>query len=434
MIIYAASITPRLRYVSDFIGDQLTGQCPTLTDDPNHLRSFNGLRINYSETPVPGETLRIHPASLLFESGIRPQSVRTCDWRGLTALFPTDGDLPFDLFAAVFYLLSRYEEYLPFHHDSYGRYPHTESIAYREGFLHRPQVNRWLRMLLNMLRERNPLFPIRPVRFEYIPTYDIDEAYSYRYKSWWRRAGGAFQDLLMARLRRFDLRRNVLKHLVPDPFDSYDWIDDLHGSFPVSPRYFFLVAVRNGRYDRNILPHTTALQTLMQRHAVRYQTGLHPSWQSGDRSALLLEEKELMERILRIEVTASRQHFIRFRLPETYRLLIDAGIREEYSMGYGGSNGFRASVASPFYWYDLEREQVTPLQLFPFCYMESTSFYKERSTPEEALQAMRSYLQEVRAVDGTLITVWHNTTLGTDPRFAGWRDAYASFFKEAFSA
>jgi hypothetical protein len=187
---------------------------------------------------------------------------------------------------------------------------------------------------------------------------------------------------------------------------------------------------KTGRYDRNILPKKTTLQTLIKQHAEKYDIGIHPSWQSGDDPSLLQKEIQTIENITKLKITSSRQHFIRFTLPETFRQLIGAGIKEDLSMGYGSINGFRASVASPFYWYDLEKEQQTNLLLYPFCYMEANSFYEQKFTPGQALEEMRHYYNEVKKVNGTLITIWHNTFLGTDERFKGWRECYKKFFDQ----
>ena len=99
-------------------------------------------------------------------------------------------------------------------------------------------------------------------------------------------------------------------------------------------------------------------------------------------------------------------------------------------MGYGSINGFRASVASPFYWYDLGKEQTTYLLLYPFCYMEANSFHEQKFTSEQALEEMRHYNNEVKKVNGTLITIWHNTFLGTEEKFKGWRECYKKFFDQ----
>ena len=164
----------------------------------------------------------------------------------------------------------------------------------------------------------------------------------------------------------------------------------------------------------------------MQRHADRYDTGLHPSWQSID-PEILQEEKTYLEEVTGQQVFRSRQHYIRFTIPGTYRELIDAGITGEYSMGYGSVNGFRASTSVPFFWYDLEREQQTALKVIPFCFMDANSFFEQRQSPEESIREMKTYFEKVKRVQGQFVSIWHNTFLGTDPLFGGWREAYMQF-------
>lgn len=429
MIIYSPTISHRLSYIADFIGRQLSGQPALLTDKQDEFIAATGPRINYSAARITPDETWIIPHGLLAEKGIQQQATDCFEWNGYTAFFKTGGDIPFDLFAAIFYLLSRYEEYHPHQKDMYGRYAHENSLAYKEGFLDKPLINNWLSELGRILQQ-TPL-ATGQTRFTFLPTYDIDEAYSFKYKEWWRSAGAVVKDLLLLRFRRISQRRRVLNGKEADPFDSYAWMEDLHRPYKVHPRYFFLVAAKNKGYDKNILPKQTALQTLLQHHAEKYSIGVHPSWQSGDDPSLLQKEKETIEKITRLKVTSSRQHYIRLNLPGTYRNLVDAGIREDFSMGYGSINGFRASVASPFYWFDLEKEQVTPLLLYPFCYMEANSFFEQKQSPLQALDEMHHYYNEVKKVNGLLITIWHNTFLGTDPLFEGWREVYAQFFKEA---
>lgn len=433
MIIYSPLITHRLRYVADTLSGMLTGQPARITDREEEFRAAEGFRINYSNRRILPEEIWILPHPLLFEKGIREQDTTCSDWRGRKVFFKSDGDIPFDLFAAAFYLLSRYEEYLPHLKDRFGRYAHEQSLAFREGFLDRPLVNIWLSELAGLWQEKFPALSFSQPgknRFQFLPTYDIDEAWSFQHKQWWRSAGASLKDLLLLRFGRFRLRRRVLNHEEPDPFDSYAWIDDLHRPHSVQPLYFFLVAGKNGKYDKNILPSSAALQTLIRRHDEKYSIGVHPSWQSGDNPALIGKEKETIEGITKKKIIASRQHFIRFRLPDTYRSLLDAGIREDFSMGYGSINGFRASVATAYFWFDLEKDQQTPLLLYPFCYMEANSFFERHATPQQALEEMRHYYREVKEVKGLLISIWHNTFLGTDSLFSGWREVYARFVKE----
>lgn len=433
MIIYSHNITHRLKYMAYFLGQNLTGEPLSVTDNVIQYFDHPGPRINYSNEPLSQQEFWIKPQGLLHEAGIRQFSIECFEYNGNIAFFRTEGDFPFDILAASFFLLSRYEEYLPHTKDTYGRYAHENSLAYKVGFLNKPLINYWLiefkkSLQLKFTSQTPDSFWDHHSPFTFLPTYDIDEAYSYKYKQWWRSAGAAIRDILSGKWNRFRERRRVLNGEMPDPFDSYTWVNDLHRPYNVQPRYFFLVAEKTKKYDRNILPSEAALQTLIRDHAEKYDLGIHPSWQSGDDQSLVKKEIQTLEKISKQKITASRQHFIRFTLPQTYWQLIGAGIKEDFSMGYGSINGFRASVASPFYWYDLEKEEQTYLLLYPFCYMEANSFFEQKQTPQQALEEMLQYYQTVKSVNGTLITIWHNTFLGTDELYKGWRDAYYQFF------
>jgi hypothetical protein len=107
--------------------------------------------------------------------------------------------------------------------------------------------------------------------------------------------------------------------------------------------------------------------------------------------------------------------------------LLAAGITNDYSMGYGSINGFRASIASSYYWYDLKKEEQTGLLIHPFCFMDANSYYEQNFSAEEALEEMVQYYQTIKQVNGTMITIWHNSFLGTCNEFEGWREVYQQF-------
>lgn len=396
--------------------------------------AYTGLRINYSEEKIASEEYRIIPHSLLFENKIVPQQIDGFTWDGYPVFFKTNGDLPFDILAASFYLLSRYEEYLPHEKDEYGRYAHKNSLAFQQGFLNQPLVNNWIKSFKAVLKEKFPaasfLSNERHSSFVFLPTYDIDMAWSFRHKGAWRNMGGFLRALLKGNWRECGTRIKVLRGKEKDPYDAYGWMNHLHEQYKIKPYYFFLVAEKNGTYDKNIHPGKQAMKDLIRDHAIRYPVGIHPSWQSGDRSDLLKKEIGILSSASGGTLRSSRQHYIRLSLPETFRHLLAENIQFDFSMGYGSINGFRASVASPFYWYDLPGEQQTALLLFPYCFMEANSFYEQKITATQALDEMRHYYQAVKAVNGHFIMIWHNHFLGTDPVFAGWREIYETFIRE----
>lgn len=435
MLLYCQSITPRLRYVADFIGKKIIGEPFQLTTDTFVFNDYNGPKINYGyEESFDNEFLIIN-YPLLFEDSIKKQNISCFTVNDFKAFFKSEADYPFDIFAATFYLLSRYEEYLPHQKDMYGRYAHENSLAFKEGFLNIPLVNIWIEDFKRTLTKKFPSLNTHlqidtGTPFTFVPTYDIDEAFAFKNKGLVKTIGGIAKSVVNGEWSMVKDRIATLQNKKEDPYDAYGWMDKLHTQKNLQPIYFFHVAGKKGKYDKNIPPSHPAMQQLIKQHAEKYPIGIHPSWASGDEHGLLNDEIKTLESISGKKVTFSRQHYIRFTLPYTFQRLIAAGITDDYSMGYGSINGFRASVASPFYWYDLKKEQPTGLLLHPFCFMEANSFFEQKYLPQRAYEEMMNYYNTVKVVNGTMITIWHNSFLGSHKLFAGWRDVYEEFVRQ----
>ncbi|MEO6228840.1 MAG: hypothetical protein ABJB11_08855 [Ferruginibacter sp.] len=393
----------------------------TIINSPEAFIAYEGVKINYSERAFEGVFLNVACHKLLFETDIKTQQILPFEYRGNVAFFEmANSDLPFDIFAASFYLISRYEEYLPYNEDMYGRYPHEDSLAYRLKFLQIPVINIWATYLAEIIEKKFPSFkPVKP-SFSFLPTYDIDIAYSYKHKGFARNVGGALKHPSLERFK-------VLLGLKKDPYDAYDWLDKLHEENQLDPIYFFLVAEKNGIYDKNILPYKNAMKLLIKNHAEKYPIGIHPSWQSFNNGDILVNEIRSLEAISETIITASRHHYIHFTIPHTYRRLLQYNIINDYSMGYGSINGFRASVATSFYWFDIEKNEQTKLLIHPFCFMEANSYYEQKYTPQQAYDELIHYTDICKQVNGRLITIWHNNFLGFGKEFAQWKHTYSKF-------
>jgi len=430
LVLYCHTITPRLQYIVDFFSKELFEEPIRITTNAEQFKAVAAPKLNYSSTPFSGDEFFIANTSLLFETGIRPLPITCLEAHRYKAFFATRGDWHFDILAASFYLLSRYEEYLPHKTDMYGRYDHANSLAFREGFLHLPLVNIWIDAFKKALQEKFPDLRFRRGHFKSMLTYDIDMAYSYLEKGIVRTAGGFARSMLRGKWSEINDRWQVLRGNKKDPFDCFEWLDALHLYCRLKPYFFFLVAKHISKYDKNINPASKLYQGLISYYANSYKIGLHPSWQSGDNDEALREELEWLEVMADKKIIHSRQHYIRFTLPQTFRKLAKAGIQKDFSMGYGSINGFRASVCSSFAWYDLEEEKTTSLLLFPFCFMDANSFYEQKQTPEQAYSELLMYYEQVKRLKGIFISVWHNFILGTDKQFTGWRGMFELFMKE----
>ncbi|MBA4167587.1 MAG: hypothetical protein H0X41_08615 [Chitinophagaceae bacterium] len=430
LLLHSKSITPRLQYVVNFFSQELFDEPILVTSNKLYYINYDGPKINYHYQELCNNEFLVSPVPLLFETVIKEQDTSCFEINFHKAFFQTTGDIHFDIFAAIFYLLSRYEEYMPHPKDVHGRFMHTSSLAFREDFLHQPLVNIWLQEFKNSLSLKFPDLKFRGKQFANVITYDVDIAYSYMHKGLWRNLGGTVRSLMRGEWSLIVERWQVLFKIKKDPFDCFEWLDAMHLYCRIKPYYFFLVARKPTRYDKNVSTSARSFRDLIEYYSSTYNVGVHPSWQSGDDHALLKEEIEWLEVISDKKIRASRQHYLRFFLPETYRRLINEGIEKEFSMGYGTINGFRASVSSPFNWYDLENEEETNLVIYPFCFMDANAFYETRSSPKEAYEELMRYYDSVKRVNGMFITLWHNHLLGSDRRTAGWNQMFELFMRE----
>jgi hypothetical protein len=218
-----------------------------------------------------------------------------------------------------------------------------------------------------------------------------------------------------------------------DPYDCYSALDIVHKGFSYKPLYFFLVAEKLSRYDRNISPAFPEMQKLIKQTAEKYDIGMHPSWHSNENEQALLTEKRTLENITGNKISQSRQHYIKFELPVTYRNLIKYGIETDHSMGYGSINGFRASTSAAFYWYDLAEDKTTKLLVQPFCFMDANAYYEQRQDTATTASELIHYENVCRETKGIFSFIFHNNLLGTDPAFKGWMEMYLGFGNNFFA-
>jgi hypothetical protein len=265
LLIYSYTISPRLRYICSFIFKELLNVEFAITNNVVEFEQYDGVRINYSDQNIQYSLFNIQCANLLFENEIKEQRIECFEINDYKGFFKTkNSDFPFDIFAASFYLLSRYEEYLPHQKDIYGRYAHENSLAFKENFLTLPLINIWVKDFAYKLKEKYPIFNFQFPVFNFIPTYDIDIAYSYKNKSIIRGIGGTLRSFFTLDFSHFAERIVVLLGTKKDPYDTYHWLDELHKQYHLNPIYFFLVAGKNYLYDKNILTHTNDIKQLIK--------------------------------------------------------------------------------------------------------------------------------------------------------------------------
>lgn len=434
MLIYTTRTTSRMRYIFNLIFAELLGVKYTFTNDIEEFRSFEGVKFNYSDAQIDDELFLV-ARPLLFKRGTLEIETSVIAYDGSIVFFPTykkNSIFPFDPFAASFFFVSRYEEYLPHIKDKFGRYDPKESLAYKNGLITKPLVNIWAYEIAKKIKEKYPEFTINPPKYKFIPTIDVDLAFMYRMKGLVRTIGGFVKSLSKADFKEFALRARVLAGREIDPNDTYKYQFDIHKEFGLNPIYFILFA-NYDIYDKNIPTFHKRFQSLIKTLGDYADVGIHPSYASNHVPGRLKREVRDLSNVLHCEITKSRQHFLKLNLPGTYRNLINLDITDDYTMGYAPTIGFRASICSSFLFYDLENEVETNLRIHPFAFMEGTLSDYMKIQPANAFPIIKNLIDEVKNVNGTLITLWHNDSLSNHGKWIGWRQVYEDMLQYATS-
>ncbi|WP_417861137.1 polysaccharide deacetylase family protein [Winogradskyella sediminis] len=429
LLVYTHKITPRVTYTFKHICKRILGIEVCFTSKVEDFIAHDSLKMSYTKQPLSSE-LFIRSNDLLFETGLSDIDINVQTWGNTKGFFPTGerSDLPFDIFAAAFYLLSRYEEYLPHVKDDYGRFLASESLAFINKFLQQPVVDIWAYKLKAVLSERFPNYEFPERSYGVQPVIDVPMAYYFKNKGFLRTIGGTLNDLRRLRLKQLYFRYLVLFGFKRDPYDTFKWIIRRQKQHNFKFTVLFLIGDYS-TYDKNINTNKKDFISLIKSVADYCDVGLKASYFSLTDISILKKEKLKMESITHTDLKAVRHSFSKLNLPTSYRNLVELEIHQDYTMGYINTLGFRAGTCTPFQFYDLDYEVQTPLQINPYhCLDFGLLKYNSLLDKTEHLQKI---INEVKAVNGTFTTVFHNYSFSDLDRWKGYRSLFNLILESA---
>lgn len=404
IVIYTPKVTNRIRYVLDFVFTQHLGITYELTENPDVVRQPECIYIAYSNRKM-NDWYSVYQESLLLEEDIRPQKIFVSRENGFPVFFQTTDtyDCRFDIFSCIFFLLSRYEEYLPHEQDIHGRFLASNSILAKKEFEFSPVIDSWLEYFKMELLAMQPALNVRQYSFEYTPTFDIDQAYRFLGRNWLKHPPNIFKK---ETIQTLFLRQN-------DPFDMYDFILNETEKNKLQPIFFFLLCDEDAN-DSRVSPSSRCLQQRIKSiHDKEYITGIHPSYRSLERDSIGLE-KALLETITGQPVLYSRQHFLRIRFPDYFRAIAKESIQHDFSLLYPDTIGFRAGYSRSFFFFDLLKNETTTLMLHSTCWMDATFEYYRTDKNEEIQQKITELVQQLMKINAKLVTLFHNDLLSME--------------------
>lgn len=405
LLLYSPKSSNRLNYIVKTLIAEGLGLTFDVTNDEEEFRSYPYAKLNYSDLSFE-QAVQIKPHSILYDHGIRDYHLQVSTHPQFEKIFfkNSQGTIPFDLLGAAFWLLSRYEEYLPYKPDKENRFHYKSSLAYQYEFIQVPLVNLWLEQLKKILAEKFPDLSFSERVYRFISTVDVDNVYKHKHKGFVRTMAGFISDRSLPKMKE---RMRIILGLQPDPFDCYDFLIQAHKERQIKAIFFFLLG-DYGPNDKNHSSSDLRFQALIKHVADYSQVGIHPSFGSYNNLRQLKVETTRLSNITHKFISQSRQHFSMLKFPSTYKDLLQAGLFADYSMGYTNHNGFRASYCFPYQWYSLDIESTSSLTIHPFCISENTLLTDSARSNKSLMQLANPIVNEVKRYRGEMISIFHN--------------------------
>ena len=427
LLIYTHKITPRLTYVTRQLFTRILGIEVSYTNKVEDFIKHAGPKVTYTKQPLQNEFF-IRSNDLLFEQGVNDFQINVEQWEGVPCFFAVGerSSVPFDIFAASFFLLSRYEEYLPHVKDMHCRFSPKDSLAYQHGFLQRPVVDIWAFKLLGLLQARFPDIGHKKRKYRYTSIIDVTTSHCYAHRGFTRNLGGLLMDIASLQLKRVFQRMSVWINPKKDPYDNFDWLVGIHKEYRVKSMFFFQFADYSTN-DKNVSPNNNKFRFLIK-YCSDYSTiALSASYSSRNNVDLLRKEKRALSEVIHRPINYSRLRYNRVDVPLSYRHLVEAEFTDDFTMGYTHEPGFRAGTCTSFYFYDINLELQQPIRVHPFV-LHDYAFVNHKSG-QEILDKVDYLYQQIKGVNGDLVTVFSNELLGGDTK-VDWKDLYRALIKK----
>lgn len=329
-----------------------------------------------------------------------------------------------DLVGPAFALLARAEEYAVAARDDHDRFQWAHTPLRPPELAARPLVSEYSHLLLSCLSEACAGARLPTIRKEFWPrgkavagclSHDVDVVRRGKLPRGIavRDVKGALSAVARGQLRLAGQQVATLARTASaaqDPYWSFDRISGLEKEHGYRSTYYFMAGhhhPEDGSYDLENPPVAQLLRSLGESGC---EIGLHGSYASYTDPDLLRALRIRLEGQLGQGVTGHRNHFLRFRVPDSWRAQEAAGFSYDATLGFADREGFRGGHAVPFHPYDLAAERGMELLEIPLAVMDVSLLKYRRLRGEKAEEAALAVLEEARAVNGLATLLWHNDT------------------------
>jgi hypothetical protein len=323
-----------------------------------------------------------------------------------------DGAVVFnaDIFASSFFMLSRWEEYHGAVRDDHDRFPASACLAFRQSFLDRPIVDEYAVILAEWLKVPFPRWKGHAKKLSIELSHDIDVIQPFGTPLAGLRKA---VDLAVMKRQPWDALRTMAqvvglreKSYINRIFHLADLSSEYH-----FPSVFNFMAAAPTQWDDGYDLSDPLVRTIIQKlSAEGFEIGFHPSYRTMDNPALLAREKEHFDAVVGPGKHGVRQHYLRLRVPASWRTLEKLGFAYDSTLGFADHEGFRAGTCRRFRPFDIENDRTLDLWEVPLIVMDATLRGYRGFTPGQGKERILELAKKCMGVGGTLTLLWHNSS------------------------
>ncbi|MCX2494194.1 hypothetical protein OQX63_11975 [Pedobacter sp. PF22-3] len=404
LIIFSNILTPRIKYIFNFIFKDILKAEVEFTGNSQYFLQSEHIKISYGDEAL-GEEIFFKSTPLLFSNKLEEIKPKTISFGEYQVPFPVDRSaLPFDIFAASFFMISRYEEYLH-QRNMEGAFKASKSYQHKWRLLHKPIIDEWALILKSIIKKKHPNFKFQEKKFQHQPTIHFSmlthfpEGFLNRAKFIFSAAFKKENNYMKA---KFDRATGV----GINNEEVLEQVEEIFASKKSNPLYFIdfpdvpMDYIRTDRISKTLNNQSVGL--------------LRPCASNKQKMTEIKEELVKLKKIHPNLIKLTSQQLDTLKFPICYLNILNSGITSDYSMGYENVMGFRAGTCTPFNWYDLQLEKVTPLVVNSYCL---TDHILQFLTREEATKEIHQYIDAVKVVNGTFYSSWNLKSLSDYPKY-----------------
>jgi peptidoglycan/xylan/chitin deacetylase (PgdA/CDA1 family) len=337
-----------------------------------------------------------------------------------------------DIVASTFFMLSRYEEILKDTKDRHGRFPATASLAYKEGFLDRPLVNEYGELLWGWIRHLKPEMTRKPLwpdsrDFAICLTHDVDWLRRYSIIPPLLSLGNSVlrkKNLRLASNITSDYLRTILKYK-KDPFaDTCDYILSIEQKHGYKSSFYFMAGEKSMFSNRYSLADAEMLIRKIEKAGC--EVGIHGSYNSYSSPERMLSEKARLDNVVKDKNYGCRQHCLRWKTPETWRLQERADLLYDTTLSFADHVGFRCGICLPYQPFDVLENRKLAIWELPLIIQEATlhGASYQNLPPKVAYDEIVKHIDITKRFNGLFVLLWHNSSFDPLGGWSGWKEVY----------